>query len=380
MWTHIRFLTLLVVRNLRRNKTTAAVLALGYAVGWLFPAYVLAALNFEWNVLRDQTMIAADRTWVAINRAPVVVSPFSSEKPSGPTENELLERLKSLDPSIEQVSYRAEIWTVLSYQDQIRYTYVLHVDRDFDRHFKKFLSSGSWHTDWPALAECVLGSRLAKQLVGKNAVGRRIAVAGESCLVVGVTDLFPDRAIVIDEEGAPLKGVVYYYVRLKDKEAFEPIRAKILHLKSDLLIEPATAETRRAVNELYRMGSIAFIFSIPCLIYFIINSMNIIYLLFLHRKGKMGVQLALGARRRDLYAEMFSELLAVTTVSMVVVFAVLALVGPVAALYLRPIRIDAAVVTAVLALHVALCALLAALFTRPLPRRELVGLIREVDG
>jgi len=368
------FLLLSILQSLRAGKRTAALLVLGFAVGLLLPTAILAAARHELLALHNGTMADARRI-IRLDERPAP-EPVSARPGSGPSEAELSDILRNLDPAVESVSRRSEYSGILHDGRKYRFVYILTVDPSYIDLFRRYIRLGGVPDGGRA---CIVGTALAMEMWGGSGIGREIRAGTAACTVTGETDVHARRVIVVETEET-YRGWTQFFVKAKDPGDADRILAKIRetaggHWKAERMDVVERRERARARGAY----AAAVLVSLATLLYALLNIGNVMGLMMRERRRKHGIQLALGARPRTIRAEYFGELLLMTTASLVMVFAALKTAQPLVERHLFSMRLDPAVLLSVFAFNLLICATASVVLVRRIRRPGIIRLIRESE-
>jgi hypothetical protein len=369
------FLLLTVLRNLRAGRRTAALMMLGFAAGWLLPAAMLAAGRYQQLVLEAGMMPDARRI-IRLEEHP---SPEPADARTGdrPSAAELYDRLRGLDPSVESVSRRSVYAGVLHDGGGWRHALIQSVDPSYIGLFRAYIRRGGASDGGRT---CIAGIRPALDWWGGSGIGREIRVGADGCTVTGETEV-DDRHLTVVEEDGTFRGWTQLFVKVKESGDVDGILEKIrLAAGEDWRVERMDEAQRRERTQLMEVYAFVIAVALIALLWSLLNIGSTMALLMRERRKKHGIGLAIGARPRIIRAEAFLELLAVSTVSLIAVFAVLKAARPVVTRYLFPVHPDPAVMLTVFALHLLVCAAAGFALTRRYRKPGIIiRLMREAD-
>ena len=369
------FLLMSILQNLRAGKRTTALLILGFAVGWLLPAALLASARHELFALRDRTMPDARRI-IRLEELPGL-SPPSVRDVARRSEAEMFAILRDLDPGVESVSFRSEYRGILSDGRSYRFVQIQSVDPAYTELFRQYFRSGGITGEGRA---CVVGTGLSAELWGGSGIGRNIRAGAVFCTVTGETGVQDRRVMIVETEEGSYRGWTQFFVKVKENADTDRILGKIRQAAgNDWKVERMDEVERREWSNTLAAYAAAILISLATLLFALLNIGNIMGLMVRERRKQHGIRLALGARPRTIRAELAGELIVVTTASLLLVFAVLLAVRPLAERHVFAMRLDPAVMLSVFAFNLLICCAAGLVLTRRLRKPDIVRLVREVE-
>jgi hypothetical protein len=364
------FLLLSIIRTIRAGKWTAVLLILGFAAGWLLPAAVLSAARHEQIALLDGMMPDARRI-IRLEERPFPAEP--SNRLSGEALSALL---RDLDPAIESVSRRSMHAGIIHDGRVWRYVRIQSVDPSYIGLFRRFIRRGDASAHG---LTCIAGVKFAADVWGGSGIGRDIKVGTGRCAVTGETIVHDSHLIVVEEEGT-FRGWTQLFVKVKESGDTDEVLAKIRQTAGEhWIVERMDVVERRERAQMADVYAFVFLLSLAALLYALLNIGNVMGLLARGRRKAHGIALAIGASPRMIRAEAAGELLALSTVPLLAVFAALKAGQPIVGRYLFAIQPDAAVMLTAFALHLPVCGTAALILTRRYRKPDIMRLIREAD-
>lgn len=288
--------------------------------------------------------------------------------------HELLAKLQK-DSAVETVSYKTEHSGVIGSEASLRYAHFVYVDERFDQNYKKFVREGRWF-DPAREDECIVGIGLSYKLWKSSSIGRSLYVNGQACSVIGLTDIFENRVVMLHHGSEDWNGSTQFFAKTKESGTINRVISNIEH-------EAGSYEAERLdrINKKYLQGqrvnfSLLLLITMSVFLYAMINIGNVIGFMLDDRKERYGIKLAMGCTKRGIYTEFFAELLFITSFSVMAIYLTFAFGEGMIERYITAIRIDIPIILITLACNTVICAMLSLIYMRRMFTYDVITLIR----
>lgn len=286
----------------------------------------------------------------------------------------LFEHLNN-EPVVRNWFHRTEASGIIASGEHMRYVHYMYVDQSFNQNFNQFVQEGQWFNPLKT-NECIIGTELSKRLWRDSGVQAQLLLNNKQCNVIGTTEIFPYWVVLLHQTDENWSGFSKFYVRLNDSHAVGQVISSIKQLSLNLEVESVDLLNKEYLDGQHANYRLMLLITLSVFVYAIINISNVIKFMLDERKGRYGIQIAMGSTKASIVLEFFIELLMITSISLIAVLGILHFNTPLIERFIISIQIDGWVVASTIVTNIIICGFLSILYLRRILSKDVISLMR----
>lgn len=362
-------------KSIRHHPYTAIFTVMSYTLGLMLPVIILCTAYQEMTALQHSFMHDSDR----IIRVALPIEQTNDLGLRNTTYDELSQQLIELDDQIEQVYVQSQFGSFVTDGVEYRTVQLFYLDEAITELYPQFVTLGEWFHEKPA-NKCIIGTALARRLWHSEGINKDIRIHGKPCTIIGETDIFQNGVVKLVDAQERIIGQTNFYLKLKQSSNMDTVLASIRQHNGPFQAYPVDQLNQDQWGQAFGAFSVLLSLSLVVLIYALANIGNVIGLLLQERRKKLGIQLALGSKRRSLLLEFYVELVLMTSSSVLLVYLLISISEPWIEHFLFPIRINGFILLILLLFNLVLCLILGLWFMKKNLTSNIVPLIRGTES